>query len=271
MLQTRGLGIEFGGIKAVQGLDLDVGAREIVGLIGPNGAGKTTVFNLITGIYKPTSGTIELDGRSIAGLPAHLVTRAGAARTFQNIRLFRNLPVLDNVLVGFHARAGYGLATAAARGRRFANEESRLRAEAMELLELLGLAGRAQDLAGILSYGDQRRLEIARALGTGPKLLLLDEPAAGMNARERSRLMDVIRLLRDRLDLAVLLIEHDMRVVMGVCERVFCLDHGVPIAQGSCADIQRDPAVIEAYLGRPEDAKPLRDRAAIPAPPRTEV
>ena len=168
MLETKGLGISFGGIKAVQGLDLSVGAREIAGLIGPNGAGKTTAFNLITGIYQPTTGSVSLDGKSITGLRAHEVTRRGAARTFQNIRLFKTLPVVQNVLVGFHVNAGYGLPTSAARGRRFEREEARLLKEAHELLDLLGRASRAHDLAGNLSYGDQRRLVIARALGTRP-------------------------------------------------------------------------------------------------------
>jgi branched-chain amino acid transport system ATP-binding protein len=260
-LRVQGLGIDFGGIKAVQGLDLAVEGGEIVGLIGPNGAGKTTAFNLITGIYRPTAGTVELGGQRLTGLKPHQVTRRGVARTFQNIRLFRNLPVLENVRVACHVNAGYGLASAVLRGRRYDREEARLGREARELLELMGLGARADDLAGTLSYGDQRRLEIARALATGPKLLLLDEPAAGMNMQERTKLMELIRFLRDRLQLGVLLIEHDMRVVMGVCERVTVLDHGEPIATGTPEAIQRDPAVIEAYLGKPEDAQPLRSRA----------
>jgi branched-chain amino acid transport system ATP-binding protein len=264
VLETKGLGIRFGGLKAVWGLDLSVGDREIVGLIGPNGAGKTTVFNLVTGIYSPTEGTIRLEGADIAGLPAHLVTRRGIARTFQNIRLFRNLPVLDNVLVGFHCRAGLRLAGSVLRPARFDRSEEKLCERARALLDLMGLLPRSDELAGNLSYGNQRRLEIARALASDPKLLLLDEPVAGMNMAERTQVMALVRQLRDELKLSILLIEHDMRVVMGLCERVFVLDHGVPIACGEPEAIQRDPAVIEAYLGRPEDAQPLRQRARKP-------
>ena len=260
VLRTTGLGIQFGGLKAVADLDLEVGEREIVGLIGPNGAGKTTAFNLITGIYAPTWGRIELRGALIAGRKPHEVTRLGIARTFQNIRLFRNLPVLENVLVGFHSRAGIGLFAAVGRTSRSNAREEELRAEASGLLELVGLHVRADEQAGNLCYGDQRRLEIARALASGPGLLLLDEPAAGMSATERTALMELVRDLRRRLGLSILLIEHDMRVVMGTCDRVYVLDHGVPIADGVPEEIQRDPAVIEAYLGRPEDSKPLRVR-----------
>jgi len=260
-LETKGLGIRFGGLKAVSELDLSVGEHEIVGLIGPNGAGKTTVFNLVTGIYRPTEGWIRLEGKDIAGLPAHVVTRRGIARTFQNIRLFRNLPVLDNVLVGFHCRAALSLAGSVLRPTSFSDREQRLRARARELLDLMGLLSREDELAGNLSYGNQRRLEIARALASEPKLLLLDEPVAGMNTAERTQVMALVRKLRDELKLSILLIEHDMRVVMGLCERVFVLDHGEPIACGEPEAIQKDPAVIEAYLGRPEDAQPLRERA----------
>ena len=261
MLTTRDLGISFGGLKAVQGLSLDVGEREIVGLIGPNGAGKTTAFNLITGIYRPTTGAIDLDGKSLIGLKPHQVTRSGIGRTFQNIRLFRNLSVLDNVLVAFHPRATHGLFASVVRTLRFHDCEEDLCRKAKELLDLMGLGQRADEHAGNLPYGDQRRLEIARALASSPKLVLLDEPAAGMNHAERNKLMDLIRSVRDRFGVSVLLIEHDMRVVMGVCERVYVLDHGVPIAEGIPEAIQKDPAVIEAYLGRPEDSGPLRDRS----------
>ena len=264
ILEAKGLGIQFGGLKAVSELDLVVGEREIVGLIGPNGAGKTTAFNLITGIYVPTWGTIELRGRSIAGRKTHLVTRLGIARTFQNIRLFRNLPVLENVLVGFHSRARIGLFPAVGRTTRSNAREQELRRDAGALIELVGLHVSADEQAGNLCYGDQRRLEIARALASGPQLLLLDEPAAGMSATERTALMELVRDLRSRLGLSVLLIEHDMRVVMGTCDRVYVLDHGVPIAEGIPEEIQRDPAVIEAYLGRPEDSKPLRVREGAP-------
>lgn len=260
MLVTRDMGISFGGLNAVQGLSLAVGEREIVGLIGPNGAGKTTAFNLITGIYLPTTGSIELDGASLIGLKPHQVTRSGVGRTFQNIRLFRNLSVLDNVLVAFHPRAEHGLVASVMRTLRFHDCEEDLCRKAGELLDLMGLGQRAGEHAGNLPYGDQRRLEIARALASSPKLVLLDEPAAGMNHAERNKLMDLIRAIRDRFGVSVLLIEHDMRVVMGVCERVYVLDHGVPIAEGVPEAIQKDPAVIEAYLGKPEDAAPLRDR-----------
>jgi branched-chain amino acid transport system ATP-binding protein len=262
ILETKDLGIQFGGLKAVSELDLVVGDREIVGLIGPNGAGKTTAFNLITCIYCPTTGTISLRGRSIDGLAPHEVTRLGIARTFQNIRLFRNLPVVENVLVGFHCRAGIGLFSSIARTGKAGAREAELRGEAHRLLELMGLESRWDELAGNLSYGDQRRLEIARALASSPQLLLLDEPAAGMSSGERTSLMQLVRDLRERLGIAVLLIEHDMRVVMGVCDRVYVLDHGIPIAAGVPEQIQRDPAVIEAYLGKPEDSKPLRQRKA---------
>ena len=263
LLQTTGLGITFGGLKAVSGLNLTVGEREIVGLIGPNGAGKTTAFNLITGIYCPTSGSITFRGEPIAAKKPHVVTRLGIARTFQNIRLFRNLPVLENVLVGFHCRAGIGLFPSIGRTNRSIAGEERIRGEALELLGLVGLRVRADELAGNLSYGDQRRLEIARALASKPGLLLLDEPAAGMGSAERTSLMELVRGLRTRLGISILLIEHDMRVVMGTCDRVYVLDHGVPIADGIPEQIQRDPAVIEAYLGRPEDSKPLRERRSV--------
>ncbi len=260
ILETERLGIRFGGLKAVSGLDLTVGEQEIVGLIGPNGAGKTTVFNMVTGIYEPTEGDILLDGKSITGRKPHVVTSLGIARTFQNIRLFKNLPVVENVLVGFHCRAELTLASSVFASARASRRESELRHRALELLELMGLIGRADELASNLSYGDQRRLEIARALASGPRLILLDEPAAGMNAGERTVLMERIRGLRTRLSLSILLIEHDMRVVMGTCDRVYVLDHGEPIASGVPEHIKKHPAVIEAYLGRPEDSKPLRER-----------
>lgn len=260
LLETRGLGIRFGGLRAVQDLDLRVGAAEILALIGPNGAGKTTAFNLITGIYCPTEGCVELAGMDITGLPPHRITAHGIARTFQNIRLFKSLPVLENVLVGFHVRADVGFASALLRTPWFGQREGELRVEARRLLELMGLDSRAGELAGNLSYGEQRRLEIARALASGPRLLLLDEPAAGMNMAERTRLMELVQRLRDELSLSILLIEHDMRVVMGLADRVQVLDHGVPIASGSPEDIQKNPAVIEAYLGKQDDEGPLRDR-----------
>jgi branched-chain amino acid transport system ATP-binding protein len=264
MLDVTDLGISFGGIKAVQGLTLRVASGEIVGLIGPNGAGKTTVFNLVTGIYRPTTGRVELSGRALSGLKPHQVTRAGVARTFQNIRLFRALTVLENVLVARHPLSGYGLAGAVLRRRRFFAREDALHAEAMDLLRLMGLAERAGEVACNLPYGDQRRLEIARALAAGPKILLLDEPAAGMNEREGAKLMELIRFVRDRFALGIVLIEHDMRVVMGVCERIVVLDHGVPIAEGNPEAIQKNPAVIEAYLGRREEQAPLRQRGQSP-------
>ena len=248
-LEVEDVSIQFGGLKVIDRLSLTVDPGELVGLIGPNGAGKTTAFNLISGLYRPTSGQIKLGGHALTGLRVHQIARRGVIRTFQNIRLFARLSVLDNILVTMHQRCPYGVGAALALTRGFARGESALRRDAMELLGVFSLQALWDQPAGSLPYGVQRKLEIVRALAGRPSLLLLDEPAAGMNHAETEDLMQLIDRIRREFKLAVLLIEHDMKLVMGICERLVVLDHGVVIAQGSPKQIQNHPQVIEAYLG----------------------
>ena len=252
ILDVRELGIDFGGLTAVDGFNLMIGRNEITGLIGPNGAGKTTVFNLLTNVYQPTRGSILLDGVPTAGKKAYQVNRMGVARTFQNIRLFKDLSVIDNVRVGLHESMNYNLASAVFRMPSFWKQEKRTTEEALELLDLFHMADLAETTAGSLPYGAQRRLEILRALATRPKLLLLDEPAAGMNPSETAELMETIRRIREEFDLAILLIEHDMNLVMGICEGIAVLNFGRVIAKGTPDEIRNNPQVIEAYLGNKE-------------------
>lgn len=250
LLALNQVTIRFGGLTAVSEVSGTVGEGELVGLIGPNGAGKTTVFNLVTGVYQPTSGQITFSGEPLAHLKPFEITRRGIARTFQNIRLFPSLTVFDNVRVAFHLHLKHDAVHAVTRGPKFFGEETTLRERTRELLSIFNLERVQNEQARSLPYGDQRRLEIVRALATGPRLLLLDEPAAGMNPAEKVELMRLIQFIQGKFNLAILLVEHDMKVVMGVCQRIHVLEYGRKIAEGTPAEIRSNPAVIGAYLGQ---------------------
>lgn len=249
LLEVQNLTISFGGLRAVDDFNISIKKGQLYGLIGPNGAGKTTVFNLLTGVYKPNEGIIRLDGKDITGKSTIDINKEGIARTFQNIRLFKNLTVIENVKVGLHNHHPYSTVTGILRLPKFFKEEKKMTEEAMELLKVFDLDKEADILAANLPYGKQRKLEIARALATRPKILLLDEPAAGMNPNETLELMDTIRFVREKFDMTILLIEHDMKLVSGICEELTVLNFGRILTQGETSQVLNDPEVIKAYLG----------------------
>lgn len=253
VLSAKNISITFGALKAVTDFNLEIKENELVGLIGPNGAGKTTVFNIITGVYSPTSGEYYFNGEPVTKTPTYKLVKKGLARTFQNIRLFKYMSVLDNVLVANNFNMKYGILSGIFRFPNYWKEEKEAKEKAMELLKIFDLDQYADTAAGNLPYGKQRKLEIARAMATNPKLLLLDEPAAGMNPTETEELMNTIRLIRDKFNIAILLIEHDMKLVLGICERLVVLDHGTTIAAGDPIEVINTPAVVTAYLGQEEE------------------
>ena len=249
LLEVKNLGISFGGLRAVDSFNISIEKGQLYGLIGPNGAGKTTVFNLLTGVYKPNEGIVTLDGKNITGKKTIEINKEGVARTFQNIRLFKDMSVLDNVKVGLHNKHHYSTLEGILRLPRYRKVEKEMNEQAMELLDVFDLAGQADYLASNLPYGKQRKLEIARALATEPKLLLLDEPAAGMNPNETQELMDTIHFVRDKFDMTILLIEHDMKLVSGICEKLTVLNFGQVLAEGETGEVLNNPQVITTYLG----------------------
>ena len=249
LLKVDNVSMIFGGLRAVSNLSMYINKGELIGLIGPNGAGKTTAFNMITGVYTPSEGDVYFNGVKSSGKKSYQVTQLGMARTFQNIRLFSELSVIDNVKIAYNMHVTYNLVDAIIRDKKYLNEEDFITQKAMDLLKIFHLEGEANEVAKNLPYGKRRRLEIARALATEPKLLLLDEPAAGMNPQETHELMEMIRWIRDKFDLSILLIEHDMGLVMGVCERIYVLEYGMKIAEGTPEEIKHNSRVIEAYLG----------------------
>lgn len=249
LLEVKNLGISFGGLRAVDNVNLNIEKGQLYGLIGPNGAGKTTIFNLLTGVYRPTDGTIKIDGKEIVGKAPSEICQAGIARTFQNIRLFKKMTVLDNVKTALHNQKKYSLASSFFRLPGYFKSEKEMNEKAMEILKVFDLDSQADYLASNLPYGKQRKLEIARGLATNPKLLLLDEPAAGMNPNETAELMDTIRLVRDRYQITILLIEHDMKLVAGICEKILVLNFGTELATGAPEEVLNNPEVITAYLG----------------------
>jgi branched-chain amino acid transport system ATP-binding protein len=249
LLETKGIGMQFGGLRAVDNFEISIEDHELVGLIGPNGAGKTTIFNMLTGVYRPTEGDITLDGVSIVGKKPYEIVKLGAARTFQNIRLFKDLSVIDNIKIAYHNEMKYTTLEGIFRGKRFWEEEKIAHQESLDFLSIFGLETYSDTLSKNLPYGKQRKLEIARALATNPKILMLDEPAAGMNPQETRELMETIHFIRDKFNIAILLIEHDMSLVMGICERIVVVDYGKIIAVGKPEEIKNNPDVIRVYLG----------------------